>query len=85
MLLGEIDYTIDSPDLNFPAGSARGASQCVEIYITNEEAVENTEFFYVHLSSNDSQVELSEICQQTRVSIYDSDCNLIAIILNLFV
>ena len=74
---GEIDYAIDSPDLVFPAGSSRGDSQCVEINITDDEAVENTEDFYVELSTNDSQVEFSEVCQRTRVYIDDNDCELL--------
>ena len=44
------------------------------IDIIDDEAVENRETFYVELSTNDSKVEFSEVCQRTRVYIGDSDC-----------
>ena len=74
-----MDYTIDSPDLVFTAGSARGDNQCVEINITDDEAVENTETFYVELNTSDTRIEFSKVCQQIRVDINDNDCKLIII------
>ena len=44
------------------------------IYVTDDEAVENRETFYVELSTNDSRIEFSEVCRRTRVYINDNDC-----------
>lgn len=52
----------------------------MEIDIIDDEPVENTEDFYVELSTTDSRVEVFEAGQQTRVSIRDNDCKLKVII-----
>ena len=68
-----VDYTFNPMDLTFPAGSQQGDQQCVTIAITDDVAVENSETFNVQLSTTDSRVEFSSICNRARVTITDSD------------
>lgn len=72
-----IDYTLNPTNLTFPAGSARGDSQCLMISITDDEAVESREVFYVELSTYDSRIQVSEVCPRTRVFIGDNDCKFV--------
>ena len=61
-------------NLTFPAGSAIADTQCVDVSIIDDVAVENAEEFYLQLSTSDaSVVELSYICNRARFAIYDSD------------
>lgn len=73
LLSDGVDYTLSSTMLTFPNGSQLGARQCVNVSIINDEAVENTESFYIQLSTNDSNVEFSSICNRALFTIYDSD------------
>lgn len=43
------------------------------VNITDDEAVEDRESFYVELTTNDERIEFSRIYQQARVYIYDDD------------
>lgn len=70
------DYIADPTDIVFPAGSARGDSQCAEIDIIDDEPVESRETFYVELSANDSRIEIFEVCRRIQVDISDNDCKL---------
>ena len=36
--------------------------------------MESTEIFYVELSTNDSRIEIFEVCRRIQVSISDNDC-----------
>ena len=63
--------------MSFPAGSARGDSECLIIDVIDDEAVESREVFYVELSTYDSRIEFSEVCSRTRVFIDDNDCKFV--------
>lgn len=67
-----VDYTLSSTMLTFPNGSQLGARQCVNVSIIDDEAVENTESFYIQLSTNDSNVEFSSICNRALFMIFDN-------------
>ena len=71
-----IDYIVNPTNLVFPAGSARGDSQCAEISIIDDEPVESSETFFVELSANDSRIEIFEVCQRIQIDIRDNDCKL---------
>ena len=45
-------------ELTFPADSEQGDTVCTDIDIIDDEAVEDYEYFYVELSTNDSDVQL---------------------------
>ena len=53
-----MDYFLTLTELTFPAGSEQGDTVCTDIDIIDDEAVENSEYFYVELSTNDSNVQL---------------------------
>ena len=68
---------LDPTDLIFPAGSQLGDRQCVNITIIDDVAVEDYgygELFYVFLTTSDSRVWMSRICNRASVRIYDNDC-----------
>ena len=69
------DYLLEPTMLTFPTGSQCGSRQCVNVSIINdiEPDVENTESFHIQLSTNDTNVEPSSICNRALFRIYDSD------------
>ena len=68
-----MDYTFTATNLTFSAGSQQGDQQCVTIAITDDVAVENSEVFHVQLTTADTRVQLSGICNRAIVTITDSD------------
>ena len=70
-------------ELTFPDGSQQGALECVDVEIIDDEAVENSEYFNVELSTNDSSVQLLSYYQRKRFYIYDSDGNCVCSVLRL--
>ena len=68
-----IDYTFAPTDVTFPVESPIGAEQCATVQIIDDVARENTESFSVQLSTSDSRIELSSLCNQATFSIYDDD------------
>ena len=64
------DYTTTSMQLTFPAGSSDGdMSQCVEVTVSDDDALEMNETFTVMLTSAETYVTLSNA--QTEVTITD--------------
>lgn len=68
-----VDYTLNPTNVTFPTGSQQGDQQCVPIAITDDIAVEDAETFHLQLSTADVSVDISSICNRTRVTIADSD------------
>ena len=61
-------------ELTFPAGSEQGDTVCTDIDIIDDEAVENDyEYFYVELSTNDTDVQLLSYYRRRGFCIYDND------------
>lgn len=60
-------------ELTFPEDSQQGDLQCVDVDIIDDEAVENYEYFYVELSTDDADVQLLSYYQRRRFSINDND------------
>lgn len=51
----------------------RGESACVDILIVDDQILENTEHFLVHLSSSDPAVDFTSGTLTTTVTITDND------------
>lgn len=73
IIIGGVDYELDSSVLTFPAGSAQGARQCVTVSISDDVAVEDNEYFHMTLTSSDAQFEVSSICPRATFTIIDTD------------
>ena len=71
--LGGVDYFLTPTELTFQDGSPQGAIECVDVQIIDDETVENSETFYIELSTNDSNVQLLSYYQRRGYYIYDSD------------
>ena len=66
---------LNTTELTFPAGSQLGDRQCVNIPIIDDTAVEYSgELLYVFLTTSDSRLGVSRICNRASVRIYDNDC-----------
>ena len=68
-----MDYLLEPTELTFPADSEQGDTVCVDVEIIDDEAVENSEYFYVELSTNDIDVQLLSYYQRRRFYIDDND------------
>ncbi len=68
-----MDYFLIPTELTFPADSEQGDTVCVDVQIFDDEAVENYEYFYVDLSTNDSDVQLLTYYQRRGFYIDDND------------
>ena len=69
-------------ELTFPEDSQQGDLQCVDVDIIDDEAVENYEYFYVELSTDDADVQLLSYYQRRRISINDNDGKIYLIVDN---
>ena len=71
-------------NLTFPAGSQKGARQCVMVNITDDEIVEDwPENFYIGLTTNDTRIEILRIREQQAlewVCIDDNDGKFVGMI-----
>ena len=68
-----MDYSLTPTELTFPADSEQGDVECVEVEIIDDEAVENSETFFVELSTNDSDVQLLSYYLRRGFYINDND------------
>ena len=78
ILLGGVDYVLNTTDLIFPVGSQQGTRVCTDVDIIDDEVVEINyvcvhETFYVNLTTNDPDVQIPSFGQQRRVDIIDTD------------
>lgn len=71
--LGGVDYSLTPTELTFPTDSEQGDIQCVEVEIFDDEAVENSEAFYVELSTDNSDVQLLDYYKRRGFYIDDND------------
>ena len=71
--LGGVDYSLTPTELIFPTDSEQGDIQCVEVEIFDDEAVENSEAFYVELSTDNSDVQLLDYYKRRGFYIDDND------------
>ena len=69
-------------ELTFPEDSQQGDLQCVDVDIIDDEAVENYEYFYVELSTDDADVQLLSYYQRRRISNNDNDGKIYLIVDN---
>ena len=68
-----MDYILTPTELAFPADSQQGDVVCTDVEIIDDDVVENYEYFYVELSTNDSDVQLLSYYRRRRIYIYDDD------------
>ena len=71
--LGGVDYSLTPTELTFLTDSEQGDTKCIEVEIFDDEAVENSEAFYVELSTDDSDVQLLDYYKRRGFYIDDND------------
>lgn len=72
-ITGNVDYILTPTDLIFQVGSQQGTLVCTDIDIIDDDVVESSEYFYVDLTTNDTQVQILNFGQRKYVRIYDND------------
>lgn len=72
----ESEYFLAPTVVTFPAGSAQGARQCVNVTIIDDDIIEDDEtFFVVFENSSDPDVNIHHLLSRSEVRIEDRDGN----------
>ena len=67
------DYISPSSDHIFASGSPSGTTECVDIMIVDDDALEGNQTFTVTLITQDPNNEVMVVANLTRIMITDND------------